>query len=102
MTDDTTHDLNTLMTQIECLRGQGDDLHHSLMQKNATVFAVLSIVVSDLLSGLLVGGAIGYMCYHYLHCHLIVCAVLILLGGFAGLINMHRSLSQLERKDVRA
>ena len=55
-------------------------------------------VICDLLAGLLVGAIIGFMLYKYMHFHLIFFGIFIFLGGIAGVLNVFKTLSKLNKK----
>ena len=57
---------------------------------------IIITILSDLLGGLLVGAGLGYLCVTYLGAHKIFFAIFILLGGFAGLLNLYKSMKRLE------
>ena len=58
---------------------------------------VVITVLSDLLSGLLVGGGIGYLIYKLFNLQIWVVALFVLLGGFAGFLNLYKSLERLQK-----
>lgn len=58
---------------------------------------VIITVLSDLLSGLLVGAGIGYLLYKLFNLSVVVLAVFVLLGGFAGFLNLYKSLNRLQK-----
>ena len=58
---------------------------------------ILITVLSDLLSGLLVGAGLGYLIYKSFNVHIGVVALFVLLGGLAGFLNLYKSLSHLQK-----
>ena len=60
--------------------------------------AVIITIISDLLGGLLVGAGLGYLFMKLFGAHKIVLAIFVLLGGLAGLLNVYKSIKQLEGK----
>ena len=68
-------------------------------EKRSTVSSSLNIIItiiSDLLGGLLVGAGLGYLLVKFFNAHMLVFAIFILLGGFAGLLNLYKSLKKME------
>ena len=68
-------------------------------EKQSSVSGSLNIIItilSDLLGGLLVGAGLGYLVVTYLGAHKIFFAIFILLGGFAGFLNLYKSMKRLE------
>ena len=58
---------------------------------------VIITVLSDLIGGLLVGSAIGWLLYRYAGAHILVLFLFVLIGGFAGLLNVYKSLERLSK-----
>ena len=58
---------------------------------------IVITVLSDLLSGLLVGAGIGYLIYKFFDVHIWIIAFFVLLGGLAGFLNLYKSLSHLQK-----
>lgn len=79
-----------------------DAFRQDAFQKNekrspvASPLNIIIIILSDLLGGLLVGAGLGYVAVTYWGAHKIFFAIFILLGGFAGLLNLYRSMKRLE------
>ena len=46
--------------------------------------SIIITIISDLLGGLLVGAGLGYLLVRFFDAHMLVFALFILLGGFAG------------------
>ena len=63
---------------------------------------IILAVSCDLLSGLLIGAAIGYVVYKYFLCHVIFIGLFVLLGGLAGLLNMYKTLRRFEKDNKDA
>ena len=59
---------------------------------------VIIIVLSDLLSGLLVGAGIGFLLYKFFDLHVFIIAFFVLFGGFAGFLNVYKSLNSLQKQ----
>ena len=75
-------------------------LSDCLKKKNKShSFNIIVTVLSDLLSGLLVGAGIGYLFYKLFDVHFGVIGVFVLLGGMAGFLNLYRSLAHLQKGD---
>lgn len=79
-----------------------DDVRLSLKETHAARpterIGIILIVISDLFGGLLVGCALAYLVCHLLEAHLIFGAILILLGGIAGFLNIYKSMKKLEAR----
>ena len=58
---------------------------------------IIIMILSDLLSGVLVGAGIGYLLYKLFAFHLLIVAVFVLLGGLAGFSNLYKSLNRLQK-----
>ena len=70
----------------------------SKKNKSLTPFYVLTMVFSDLISGVLVGMAIGYVLYKVFDLHIFVIAVFVLLGGIASILNLYRSVKSISKE----
>ncbi|MBE6449814.1 MAG: hypothetical protein E7013_03885 [Alphaproteobacteria bacterium] len=73
----------------------------SKKNKSLTPFYVLTMVFSDLISGVLVGTAIGYLLYRIFDLHVFVIAVFVLLGGFASILNLYRSVKVISKENQK-
>ena len=70
----------------------------SKKNKSLTPFYVLTMVFSDLISGVLVGMAIGYVLYKVFDLHIFVIAIFVLLGGIASILNLYRSVKSISKE----
>ena len=71
----------------------------SFERRNKTTEASLSVViavVSDLIGPILVGLSIGYLLHKTFNLSILFFAVFILLGGFAGFLNLYRTVLKLQ------
>lgn len=59
---------------------------------------LLIMILSDLLGGLLVGAALGYLFQTLFHLHHSVIGVFVLLGGLAGLLNVFKTGVKAEKE----
>ena len=71
-------------------------------RKGVKCFGIVSAVSCDLLAGLLIGTAIGYILYRYFSLHLVFFGIFVLLGGLAGLLNMYKTLKRFEKDNKDA
>ncbi len=85
-----------IKARIEALRKQLSS--SKTKAADASGFALSVMIVSDLAGGLLVGAGIGYVLCALFDAHPAVWAVFILLGGFAGLLNVFKSVSRIEKE----
>ena len=95
MEDTTSRTPQQMKEKIDAFRD--DALSHS--KRRSSVSAPVSIIItiiSDLLGGLLVGAGLGYLLVKFFDAHMLVFALFILLGGFAGLLNLYKSLKKME------
>ena len=98
MPTDSHTDILTTRQKIEDLQAEQPKRSKDAVRG----YFIVATILSDLIGGLLVGGVIGYALYRYLDWPVIVFGVFTLLGGIAGLLNMYRSLSEIERKKTHA
>ena len=74
-----------------------DELVVKSTVSSKAALGIVFAVSCDLLSGLLVGTAIGYLLCKYFSLHIAFLGVFILLGGIAGLLNMYKTLKNLKK-----
>ncbi len=84
-----------IKAQIEALREKLPSSSKKSMETSGLNLSIM--IISDLAGGLLVGAGIGYLLYALLDVHLFVFALFVLFGGFAGLLNVYKSISHLEK-----
>lgn len=84
-----------IKVQIEALKGKLSSSKKKSIETSGLNLSIM--IISDLAGGLLVGAGIGYMLYALFDVHLVVLALFVLFGGFAGLLNVYKSISHLEK-----
>lgn len=56
------------------------------------------MVMSDLIGGLFVGGALGFLAHYFFKTPSFVFAIFIFLGGISGLVNIFRYVAKEQKK----
>ena len=94
MNDSFQQNLSQLKEQIKVFSKE----HEGKKNRPLTPFYVLTMVFSDLISGVLVGMAIGYLLYRIFDLHILVVAFFVLLGGIASILNLYRSIKTITKE----
>ena len=94
MNDSFQQNLSQLKERINAFSKE----HASKKNRPLTPFYVLTMVFSDLISGVLVGMAIGYFFYRVFDLHIFIVAFFVLLGGIASILNLYRSVKTITKE----
>ena len=95
MDETTSRNPQQMKEKIDAFRNEGSSRSKGRSSVSAPVSIIITII-SDLLGGLLVGAGLGYLLVKFFDAHILVFAIFILLGGFAGLLNLYKSLKKME------
>lgn len=69
---------------------------------NKSLGAVSAFQVSvELISGVLIGAGIGYILDELFDFHSVLLLTFIILGGFAGMLNVYRYVKKIDEQDER-
>ena len=95
MDETTSRTPQEMKEKIDAFRNGNSKSSKGRSSVSAPVSIIITII-SDLLGGLLVGAGLGYLLVKFFNAHMLVFAVFVLLGGFAGLLNLYKSLKKME------
>lgn len=85
----------SIKDKIKALRGRLKEKDVRKLDQQGVGLAVM--IVSDLLGGLIIGGALGFFVQCFFHTKPFVLVLFIFLGSVAGLVNVFRHARRIEK-----